>query len=452
LLPIDGKAVIRAPSDDLSGIFSNGNFRKKSRLPSPSAMTHYVDTCADDYSLHSLRTLVGLAGDGDTIDLTQLPMFCSRITLDENHVPGHISITQKTLQLVGPGMSNLTIDGNHASSIFRHTGYSILYIYGITIANGNYVSDATPRGGCIYSTGEVYLVNSSVTDCIVTGTGSAPASGGGIYVRSYLTLHRSSLTNNLANAVGGGASWGGGADAEGNFSAEYSTIRDNEANASGNSYSYAGGLLVWGGYAGILSSTISGNRADFVGGFDHNCVGANARVINSTISGNVANDYGGVLVHGYLEVSNSTIAFNRGESSTPAGLYSKGPLLILQSSIIADNRGVNGPNDVGGSPTTQLLGSNNLITYSTLPPLDDTIQECPRLDPLLDNGGSTDTYTHALRPLSPAINGGAPFGLTRDQRGMDRVGGIAADIGAFEWHGEPEERVFASGFEGGCNE
>ena len=81
-------------------------------------------------------------------------------------------------------------------------------------------------------------------------------------------------------------------------------------------------------------------------------------------------------------------------------------------------------------------GSHDLImaiAMGTTPPMD-TLTTCPRLAPLLDNGGLTRTV--ALLPGSPAIDAGYdPFDLGTDQRGtgFDRVIGSHADIGAYEW-------------------
>jgi hypothetical protein len=55
----------------------------------------------------------------------------------------------------------------------------------------------------------------------------------------------------------------------------------------------------------------------------------------------------------------------------------------------------------------------------------------PLLGPLADNGGPT--LTVALLPGSPALNRGADAGLATDQRGLPRVSGGQADIGAFEF-------------------
>ena len=81
-----------------------------------------------------------------------------------------------------------------------------------------------------------------------------------------------------------------------------------------------------------------------------------------------------------------------------------------------------------------------------------TLDACPRLGPLADNGGPT--LTHALPHDSPAINHGdsASFPVN-DQRGagFPREFGPGVDIGAYEWQGTPDDRLFVSGFESACD-
>lgn len=74
----------------------------------------------------------------------------------------------------------------------------------------------------------------------------------------------------------------------------------------------------------------------------------------------------------------------------------------------------------------------------------------PMLLPLANNGGPT--LTHALQDLSPAIDRGSSFGLTRDQRGSARPvddlnisnSSDGADIGAYE---RIRDLIFETGFE-----
>jgi hypothetical protein len=104
----------------------------------------------------------------------------------------------------------------------------------------------------------------------------------------------------------------------------------------------------------------------------------------------------------------------------------------------------------------QVTAANNLVTSSTVNLPLDTITDCPKLDPLADNGGPTATHTltHKLRHDSPAIDQGNPGTLLFDQRGAQRVypDNGQADIGAVEWQPtDVDERLLASGFDGVCD-
>ena len=97
-----------------------------------------------------------------------------------------------------------------------------------------------------------------------------------------------------------------------------------------------------------------------------------------------------------------------------------------------------------------ITGADNLIiaaVVGTSPP-QNTLNACPRLAPLLENGGST--RTHALLPGSPAIDAGNNAeNLDTDQRGtgFDRIVGVKADIGAYEWSADSGDTINRSGFE-----
>jgi hypothetical protein len=217
--------------------------------------------------------------------------------------------------------------------------------------------------------------------------------------------------------------------------------------------SVAGGVYA-SGKVEITSSTISGNRADRIGGLDvyHESQLTDVSIANSTISGNYGiSGTGGLYVYGPLELVNSTVAFNRAAGYV-GGIYLTGSSVIATSSIIADNSTLGGPSDIGGGPPVggSIGGSGNLIVASAYPTPPDTLVDCPRLEPLLNNGGKT--LTHALRHTSPAIDRGVVSpGFYVDQRGASRVAGSTEDIGAFEWHGEPDERIFVNGFDGLCD-
>jgi hypothetical protein len=238
------------------------------------------------------------------------------------------------------------------------------------------------------------------------------AAGGGI-LASYLELNRSTVSGNTASYSGAGQAVGGGVTAF-TLHANYSTV-------SGNGAATA--------YAGIYA--------------------ANAYLFNSTISGNHADNgpVGGVYAFLSAEISNCTIIANTSKGTVAAGLYGAFALLptsTLQSTIIANNSASGVELDVGSTLGFTVLGSNNLIMAHspgiTVPA--DTISVDPKLGPLQDNGGQTQT--HALLPGSPAIDKGrAAEGDLFDQRGFPRVVGSLPDIGAVEF--DPDH-IFGNGF------
>jgi hypothetical protein len=218
------------------------------------------------------------------------------------------------------------------------------------------------------------------------------------------------------------------------------TVSDNLAAASS-------GYSLGGGFAGlstetVTSSTVSGNRADRGGGGFFSTM----TLTNSTISANSAFGKGGGLYGIYLQMFNSTVAFN---ANTTSGAPAAGGIYAvrrseLESSIVSGNTQNSTPYDFGGVATL-LIGANNLIGVSTIIPPLDTITDNPHLGPLQDNGGPT--LTHALMPGSPAIDvGNNVANLQEDQRGdgFPRVVGSAADIGAVE---SRSDRIFFDGFD-----
>src|SRR5262249_11865071 len=145
---------------------------------------------------------------------------------------------------------------------------------------------------------------------------------------------------------------------------------------------------------------------------------------------------GGIAVQGQATIRNTTITGNSGAQG--AGVFiQSGSAVTLSSTIVAGNTG----GDVAGAPAAasnnNLVGNSQGITPGTLSdgvngnqlghpiiPID------PRLGLLQNNGGPT--RTHMPLPGSPAIDKGVANGFTTDQRGLPRVAGPAADVGAVE--------------------
>ena len=224
------------------------------------------------------------------------------------------------------------------------------------------------------------------------------------------------------------------------------------------------------GGAFIGNSTFSGNSAEYDGGLRFlGFVSASVTIENSTISGNsAAKTVGGVFSNFPTTVRNSTIAFNTAGSGSSNGkvqapgmaMYSNfsNVSVVLESSILSNNTypdaSVTLDNDLsttGVGSTVTVSGNHNLIlaTSASLAAGIVTVEGCPLLGPLRDNGGSTQT--HALLSHSPAVDQGSDSQhYTYDQRGLPykRADGLFAnftDIGAYEV--QQEDVVFNTSFE-----
>ncbi|MFL9822783.1 DUF4347 domain-containing protein, partial [Tolypothrix campylonemoides VB511288_2] len=238
----------------------------------------------------------------------------------------------------------------------------------------------------------------------ITGGNAIAGNGGAIYSNSSVIINNSTISGNTANGDGGGI-W-----------------------SSGN--------------VTIANSTISGNTASSGGGvYSAN----NIAIANSTISGNTAKGSGGGVFGSNGTISNSTITENIADSDNDnigdgGGVYNNGGTISVVNSIIAGNSDKgNQASDVAGSTfngnANNLIGSVSGISSSTLGTGSDIIASDPKLAPLADNGGPTQT--HALLIGSPAINAGSntqsnPNLPTTDQRGSTRTIGNIVDIGAIE--------------------
>lgn len=438
------------------------------------AGTLSVTSCADDGSPGTLRSEVGAAVSGDTIDLSQLT--CSTITLTS----GEIEVSVDDLTIVGPGADALTVDAGGNSRVLYHhsgseTGTGTLTVAGLTLANGRYFDDyIIAPGGCVYGGGNVTLNNATVTGCEAEGKYSI---GGGIYAIGDVTLTDSTVSGNRAvgNAFKYGSSYvddgpqpggqGGGIYANGSITVSRSTISGNEALLENGAQKHnRGGAMFAFGPISIRDSAIVDNVASgsvdqgyggLGGGVFSNSEDAVLEITNSTISGNSADMGGGILSIGRLDLASSTVAFNKGNENAFGGggivdLHDEAyGSSVVNSSIVANNTGASAYLDADfGSYGITLDGANNLIVAAsgtTLPV--DTLDEDPLLQPLADNGGPT--RTHALGAGSPAIDAGNNArSLQFDQRGspFERESDGRADIGAFEV--QTSDVLFKDGFDG----
>lgn len=471
----------------------------ESRLPlARTTATLPVTSCADDGTPGTLREVLKLAGEGDTIDMSQL--VCSTITLAQGEIDIGVFSEHHLYQinLVGPGRDRLTIDANHASQVLVHNHFrgfkGALSLSDLTIANGTY---AGGLAGCIVASGDVTLTRVDIRNCSASGggplfatalssrnlrledstiTGSSGSTTGAGETRVVLgtvyskdaELIDSTISGNTITSVSGGNhanyfSAGGGLYARGDVSLSRSTISGNSAITTGSGMQALGGGLFVTGTASISDSTIDANAATGAGGGILKGVysvygdsGSTLTISNSTISGNSAAQGGGVSSARPTNIVNSTIAFNTSTAGAGGVLFREQGFdnltFDVQSSIIAKNIGSVAAigADIGATGNLSITGSNNLVIDAgqLVLPSDTLLTVDPLLAALADNGGPT--RTHALLVGSPALDSGNnSASLMYDQRGQGfpRVVGNGADMGAFEWRGEVIDLIFRNGFE-----
>lgn len=411
-----------------------------------------VTNCDDD-GAGSLRAVVGSnqTQSGDVVDLSQLS--CGTITLST----GAISVSQADLTLIGPGKESLVIGAGNASRLFDH-GSGKLSLEHLSLASGAYHAGGTAFGGCVRSSGTVYLLDTVVDDCHVSSD-TGVAAGGAIFAANVtLVLSRvsgSSAASASGSPYGATVAYGGAVAAGGTAIAKYSEIDGNSVQTSAPSGG-EGGAIVARTYALITHSAIDGNDAPCAGGVA--VAGAafaveGVKIVNSTISDNHSDHCAAVTINAPgAYIANSTIAFNHAEVGAYAGVDVRGtnPFaayeFTVQSTIVANNTvGLGAPADIHVESIV-LAGANNLVMSLNGPPPAGFVESDadPQLGPLQWNGGST--RTHALGPNSPAIGiGNNAASTTNDQRGAGypRTTGASntVDIGAFQF-----DSIFADAF------
>lgn len=444
-------------------------------------------TNCNDTGPGSLRDAAVHANHGDGIDLSGLA--CSTISVTTG------AITLHDVQLIGPGAAQLEIDGsgNQNRRIFNHSGGGgILDISGVTVSGGKYISNGGLGGGCLRSVGGGLLIHDSAfRSCmVITPVGQAGnalggaiahygtghdvrlynttiessvartdhgiAAGGGLYSQEFVNMHASTIADNSVSASATtGRCFGGGVVTKGEFWMDDSTLDGNTSSGDGGGgVAYGRGVLV--------NSTISNNHA--VGGTSGVVVLADDNgptvIYSSTVSGNVseatAHWMSGALFlnSATTTIVNSTITDNS-ESNQAGTKFGAGIVvgydvvdITMSGTIVAGNYFDDGEppyaaDDIDGPDGLTILGDTDMVGWTHIPvPADTLFESTPRLGPLQDNGGPT--LTHLPLPGSPAINHGAAHGFDFDQRGLTRVQGVAADIGAVET--QPDV-IFADDFD-----
>lgn len=384
--------------------------------------------------------------------------------------PGGTIITLGGTELSIPATPGLFIDasnlsgpvilsGDQRSRVFDIPATATVAMHSLRIVNGKAANGATGTpttagqpggdGGGIRSAGSLSLFSCDVSGNRAGNGGSHGLNGMGL--------------DNVVDGGNGGK--GGGISSTGPLVLSVCSVSGNTSGRGGNSRTSnsssggSGGGIFCGGPTRLSACTLSGNTGGQGGtrmgsgggrGGDGGAIssGGALTIIDSTLSGNSAGDGAGVSADGggrggaifkqdsvKFHLSNCTIADNRsgtgGNPGQGGGIF--GATLTLRNCVIAGNirPGIGGDNLSSNSSQPLLyIGANLLGTpptvFSATGPA--PIIADPLLAPLGDYGGPT--LTMALRPGSPALNGGTASARITDQRGFPNVG--LPDIGAYE--------------------
>ena len=426
LRPVDNQAVANASGGDASDI---GAFETDaSQIAAGIAVTTTNDHDDGQCGYHdcSLREAVNAANSiaGDNT-ITFRPGVTGTIALG-SALPSVIT----NVNIQGPGARILQVSGNNTYRVFSFTG-GTSSMSGLAIINGRVVGSAggSASGGGIFNQGTLTLFqcaikNSSAAGAFnLTGAGGS-GNGGGVFNSGVITMNSCTVSGNSATG-GGGAP--GGRDSSG--------ARGGSANG--------GGVFNSAGTMTLSNCTFSGNTAT---GGDAGDGGERP--------GSGGSGYAGVYNTGTMTLTACTVSGNTGTGGaggtgttngspgpTAGGIRNAAGTTTVRNTISAANTG----GDVLGSFTSQgynLIGPPGAATGFP-GPADQTGVTNPLLGALQNNGGPVDTMALQFSPVvSPAVDKGASFGLTNDERGYVRInnapsipaatGGDGTDIGAFE--------------------
>ena len=401
----------------------------------------------------TIGAAVGKASDDDTIQI-------AAGTYDESNI-----LINRRLKLIGADAATTIVDAGQNGRVFTLSSDSTLRH--LTIRNGQTVESGSlftsGGGGVVVGSGaHARLQHVVIRDNTASGSSGV---GGGIFNAGFLTIDHTRIISNYSGGGGGGiyhyppnggaitithaliadnevmgtaASLGGGISTGRPLFIRDSVIRNNStvASSGGGIFGGGAGTEIW-----LERVTIADNQSVTGAGVYVQGEG-NLTLLNSTVSGNVAsNNRAGV--YGYaigadvtITISNTTITGNSRTNTAGTGwngvAVGNNATATLYNSIIAHNmerQCTNGVTSLGHNLSSDF--------HCNLTQPGDQPNEDPLLMPLDDYGGATPT--HALRPGSPAIEGGDNANCpATDQRDVarpydgDNSGTAVCDIGAVE--------------------
>ncbi|HWI62691.1 MAG TPA: DUF11 domain-containing protein, partial [Symbiobacteriaceae bacterium] len=375
----------------------------------------------------------------------------------------------------GNNTSSRVADGFGGGLDWEASGTGTLTIYNCVIQN-NITAQGDGGGLTLTNTPGNAAGRATITKSVITNNRASAGIGGGIFIGTTtpFTITDSVISNNEAfdGPTGVGAGAGifvfGPVSAGAQSSISGSTISGNIAHGNGAD---GGGLYSTAALL-VSNSTFSGNQSGRDGGGYYSSLepGKAVTLTNVTFSGNTAAGKGGGFAQNVFSsgspamtvtITNVTATGNRAADGGGLHMKSGAGVMTLRNTLVAGNfLGNSGTaNDVGG--TLDAASAHNLFGTGGAGGLTNGVNgnqvgvSNPRLGPLANNGGLTQT--HALLAGSPALDAGnnaLTVGST-DQRGSARQADAAdanttatVDIGAFEAHPAVEDITDKSGMAG----
>jgi predicted outer membrane repeat protein len=266
-----------------------------------------IVTNANDSGPGSLRQAIldacptkGVIGfDGDyTINLTSQIEITRGLTIDA-------------------GGQNVTVSGALTSAggtggIFKVSASDPVTLIGLTLADGR-----ANQGGAIYTTGNLRLVDSTLS------ANSATADGGALYqAGGSLSVSGGSLSGNSAANDGGAL-----------YQASAGTLDITGASITSNTSGGAGGGLRLGGTATISATLLVSNTSADVGGAidSHGATTISA----SQILSNTTGWQGGAVNEesSTLSIDETTLAYNQATDGDGGAIYAEGTLSLTESTL-----------------------------------------------------------------------------------------------------------------------
>lgn len=360
--------------------------------------------------------IIGYGGGGIYIG------YRSKVTLSNSVIQGCTAGTNDPSHLSSPdgggiGMNNYGSLTLNNCMVIRNTAYA--------------------AGGGIYSGGSTLTLNDSIVDGNIAGKGGGISGG----YSGFITLNHSFVTNNTGTSRSDG---GGGINSfnntltlisssvTGNTTAgEGGGIVSNSMTISNSIISHnaamiGGGLSTWFGDIDIRNSAILHNAATYGGGGGIYGRG-DLVIVNSTIAHNKAHDPsvyaangGGIFrAGGYIQASNVTIVRNYAED-VGGGIWMQGGFVTFRNSILAQNQAANSPDCTG----TITSAGYNIIGDLTGCSFDSDSTDLTNINPRIAFIYGFPGIL-ALWADSPAIDGGNPSGCTDHQSNpilIDQIG------------------------------